>query len=165
VGATEKCDPGDWNGDPAPTFTYRWFSGDDPVPGATSASYIVRAVDVGEVITCRVTASNDAGRMSADAPGLIGHMGNQDPPASTKLVLKGKPKVGQQLSAGSAVWNFPGLELHFQWLRDGHTIPHAVKATYKVTKRDRTHKITCLVTAKLFGFLTSTTTSKAVKVA
>ncbi len=65
VGASLTCDPGTWNGIPAPTFAYKWLRNGSPIGSATSASYATVAADAGTAISCEVTATNAASSVSA----------------------------------------------------------------------------------------------------
>jgi hypothetical protein len=62
--------PGTWNGYPAPTYAYQWKSAGVNVGGATSSSYVLQNSDVGNNVTCAVTASNASGSASATSNAL-----------------------------------------------------------------------------------------------
>jgi hypothetical protein len=57
------------------------------------------------------------------------------------------------------------ITVTYQWVRDGKPIAHATARTYKLTKRDRKHRIACRITASnLAGRVAFTTpTSRRVK--
>lgn len=61
IGETLTCDPGTWEGNPAPTFAYQWKADSQPIEGATDAAYTLVAADAGAVISCTVVASNSEG--------------------------------------------------------------------------------------------------------
>ncbi|HVO55938.1 MAG TPA: lamin tail domain-containing protein [Solirubrobacterales bacterium] len=65
VGSSLSCDPGSWNGVPAPSFGYQWLSNGSPIGSATSSSYTTTAADAGAAISCEVTATNASGSVSA----------------------------------------------------------------------------------------------------
>jgi hypothetical protein len=54
------CTQGVWSPD-AIYFTYQWVSGGTDIAGATGNYYQTAASDVGNLVTCRVTASNSYG--------------------------------------------------------------------------------------------------------
>ncbi len=60
AGSVLSCSPGSWIGDPA-AFAYRWNRHGTPIPGATSPTYRLKAIDEGNAVTCTVTATNVAG--------------------------------------------------------------------------------------------------------
>jgi hypothetical protein len=75
VGSLLSCSNGSWTGEneltlavgwPLTTpFAYQWLRDGGPIAGATTAAYVVQAVDVGHGLMCEVTATNDAGHASA----------------------------------------------------------------------------------------------------
>jgi uncharacterized membrane protein YgcG len=70
VGEALTCANGLWTGGPSPVFTVQWLREDAPISGATGSSYRVQAVDVGEELSCEVTATNHAGHASAVSTAL-----------------------------------------------------------------------------------------------
>jgi hypothetical protein len=64
-GSTLSCTTGTWTGSPAPTFTYQWKNAGVDIGGATANTYQTVLGDVGDAITCTVTATNTAGSASA----------------------------------------------------------------------------------------------------
>ena len=63
-GQTVVCSPGSWTN--APTeFAWQWIRSGDEIAGATAASYRITVADVGQAISCRVTASNAGGQSVA----------------------------------------------------------------------------------------------------
>jgi hypothetical protein len=65
VGSNLLCAPGLWTGKPAPTFSYQWLRNGAPIAGANAAGYTVQGADVGNSISCQVTAKNSKGEKSA----------------------------------------------------------------------------------------------------
>ena len=66
IGSTLTTTNGQWIGYPTPTFTYQWYRGDTPIPWANYNSYVtVNAIDVEQLITCRVTGTNPSGSFTA----------------------------------------------------------------------------------------------------
>ncbi len=89
IGQTLSVTTGNWTGTPVITYTYQWYiavqdGGDivmegsdmagDPIPGATSPTYVVEAEYTGERIFCEVTGTNAEGNSSAQSnvTGAIG---------------------------------------------------------------------------------------------
>jgi len=56
LGETLTVTPGQWPG--VASLSYAWTRADTPIPGALSASYVVQAADVGEVLGVKITARN-----------------------------------------------------------------------------------------------------------
>lgn len=67
-GSTLTSTTGTWN--PTGTYTYQWMSGANAIAGATNSTYVTQASDVGNMITCVVTASNTGGAPSATSNAL-----------------------------------------------------------------------------------------------
>lgn len=63
VGSTLSCTTGTWY-PPVVTYTYAWFRDTSAISGATSSTYLTVTADIGQLIKCRVTATNDFGSNS-----------------------------------------------------------------------------------------------------
>lgn len=63
-------DNGTWTGDLPITYTYQWQSNGIDIPGETYIIYTTLLTDVGNTITCLVTATNIAGSSSAASNGI-----------------------------------------------------------------------------------------------
>jgi hypothetical protein len=71
VGAELAASPGAWNRADL-GFTFQWQRNDQPIPGATTASYRLGAVDVGTRLSVRVTAISADGTSGAATSGRSG---------------------------------------------------------------------------------------------
>lgn len=63
-GNTLSCTTGSWNSNLAYTpvsYAYQWRRGSSDISGATSSTYSTVVADVGNAISCRVTATNNRG--------------------------------------------------------------------------------------------------------
>lgn len=67
-GSTLTTTDGTWSG--SPTYTYQWKRDAVAIGGATAATYVLTASDVGTTITATVTASNAGGSASATSAGV-----------------------------------------------------------------------------------------------
>lgn len=70
VGAVLYAEPGEWDGVPAPVFTYQWFRDSgiaEEIEDATSSTYTVTEGDIGATLFVRVTATNEIGQGEADS--------------------------------------------------------------------------------------------------
>jgi beta-glucanase (GH16 family) len=70
-------------------------------------------------------------------------------PLSTRApVVSGTPKVGHALTCSSGSWTSdPSPTLRYQWLTDGSLLRRASTHTHVVRRNDRSHVVTCRVTA------------------
>lgn len=64
VGQTLTCSPGTWSNSPT-AYAYTWLRDFEPIPGATTASYLLSGPDASYDLTCQVTATNAAGSTTA----------------------------------------------------------------------------------------------------
>jgi hypothetical protein len=69
-GATLSASTGTWTY--ASSYTYAWYRGDMPISGATSATYVATAYDVGVPIKVKVTATNTTGSTTATSSATTG---------------------------------------------------------------------------------------------
>jgi hypothetical protein len=64
-GGTLTCSTGTWSGFPLPSYTYQWKNNGSSIPGETANTYSVVSGDLGDSISCTVTATNSQGASSA----------------------------------------------------------------------------------------------------
>lgn len=160
-GHTLTCHRGTWSGSTPQTYAYRWLRGSAPISGATKATYVVKAADVGKQLRCRVTASNPAGSATATSAAVL----IKTPPKNTVAPrITGQPKVGKTLACNKGTWTgSTPITYTYQWRRNGSPIAGATHATYVAKTADRNRLISCKVTAHNVAG-TATKTSGAVKV-
>lgn len=65
VGQTLTVSNGTWTG-AGITFSYQWEAEGAPISGATSSTYVPVVGDIGDTLTCVVTATNGAGSDTAE---------------------------------------------------------------------------------------------------
>jgi hypothetical protein len=94
-----------------------------------------------------------------DDPGTPKHFDLKKKP---KLV--GKARVGKVLKAKAGSWAPAPESFSYRWTRDGKAIKKATKPRYRLTKKDRGHKIAVKVTAKRSGWLPTVRKTKPVRV-
>lgn len=70
VGETLTCSTGTWTGTPTITYSYQWKRGVTNI-GTDSNTYVSVLADVGENITCTVTATNVYGSASQVSNGVV----------------------------------------------------------------------------------------------
>jgi hypothetical protein len=149
---------GTWSG--APTgFSIQWqrctAAGTScaNIPGATAATYKPTSPDAGHALRSAVTATNVNGASltaatSAATTAVVG-----SPVAVKSPTISGKARVGKHLSASKGSWKGPPKAYRFEWLRCNgrgascHTIRHAAKSRYRLTKKDARHRLRVRVTA------------------
>jgi hypothetical protein len=59
-GVLSVTNPGYWSAYPRPTYTYAWYRG-ATFTSITTQNYTILVGDIGQTMTCRITATNVAG--------------------------------------------------------------------------------------------------------
>ena len=65
VGSTLTCSQGTWIGFPAPDYLIVWNRNGSPMFLVIGTTYTIRAIDIGQAVTCQVTATNAIGSTTA----------------------------------------------------------------------------------------------------
>lgn len=152
VGSTLTCSTGTWTGFFVPTFTYQWFRNATPISGATNNTYLTQSpADIGQTITCSVTATNSNGSSSPVTSS------NSVIPTSAPVNLVAPsitPTSGVAgatfLTCSNGTWAaFPAISTFtYQWVRNATFISGANNFFYMTqTPIDAGQAITCRVTA------------------
>ena len=143
----------------AATVTHQWQSCDASggnciaIGGATGATYIVTAADVGHTIRVVDTATNGAGTASGtSAATAVVPAPAAAPTVTTGPSISGTTTVGQQLTANAGTWT-GSPSFAYQWQQcDGSggscvDISGALGTTYTLASGDQGHTIRVKVTA------------------
>jgi hypothetical protein len=140
AGSPVTTDNGAWDNTPD-GYTYQWrrgvndTAGAPDIAGATDPSYVLTDVDLGFLISCRVTARNAVGPASAVSLG-VGPILPGPPVGLLVPTVWGPPEVGETLSATPGAWNNAPGSYAWEWRRDLTTIENEVSPTYTVTSDD-----------------------------
>ncbi len=146
VGDELSCYEGEWTGTPEIKYVFLWLREGTPIAGATESTYHVQPADEGEIVACRVTATNAVGSTYVTSIGLpIPKL-----PASTVAPgISGVRKVGDTLTCSSGAWSgTQDFTYVYQWESDGTPILGASKETYAVQAEDEGKTLSCMVTAE-----------------
>lgn len=103
AGQTLSCSTGSWTGSPAPTYTYAWLRDGVAIPSATAGTYAVQSADIGNGLTCKVTATNKNGSAAAVSNTLIVSV----PPATAPTPKPEVNLLSTKLSAFGATVRVP----------------------------------------------------------
>ncbi|WP_198289901.1 beta-glucosidase family protein [Nocardioides sp. Iso805N] len=109
--------------------------------------------------TVRVADSATANGPSSRVTVVAGHLRPSKRPHVT-----GKPRVGQRLRVSKLTWSVQGVEVRYQWLRNGKAIAHASHATYRVRPADYRTRVSVRITAEKSGYAPGEVTAKGVRV-
>lgn len=146
------CNPGTAVGEGTITYSYQWYKKDTftsaaPVKlGVTTSTYGVQITDVGYYIYCRVTATDNNGKVAAKS----NELGIEGLPiVITPPMVTGSAMVGEGLSVSNGVLrSIPDITGYaYQWQRDGDDILGATSNTYTTVNADINEPITCVVSA------------------
>ena len=66
VNGALSCDTGSWSNSPT-GYEYQWNRGNAPIANATAATYTVTSADLGQALSCTVTAANSGGAIQAES--------------------------------------------------------------------------------------------------
>ncbi len=163
VGKTLTASMGDWSPND-PTFAYQWFRGKLPIAGATNATYVPLATDLGTKISVTVIATEPGFvTVSGTTTKSLVALGTFDSSPTPTITSSGTFAVGATLTANAGVWSpsAPGTTLTYQWFRAGVAITGQTSATYLLQGGDAGNVVTVAVTATRLGFVTVTRTSAA----
>ena len=155
VGSTLTAVAGQWTS--GTTFTYRWYSSGKAIRGATAASFVLTADQLGEPITVKVTGSKDgyatvsktSAKTSVVAKGTL---------TSVAPTISGTVKVGSTLTVSRGKWT-SGTTFKYQWYASGKAIKGATSTTFVLTADQLGEPITVKVTGSKDGYTTVSKTS------
>ncbi|HAM46042.1 MAG TPA: peptidase S8 [Propionibacteriaceae bacterium] len=136
---------------------YQWLRDGTIIAGATRSTLALTTADFHHNISVTVTAtvgSASATRTSGTVNVSYGTFAKSKSPK-----VKGTMRVGKKLTAYAGAWSPKPSTVTYQWLRDGKKIKHATKAGYRLTSKDRGHKISVRVTVKRSYYTSRTATS------
>lgn len=161
VGKKLSALTGTWLTTGGAAYAFQWYRCDaaaahcSSIHGATRATYVEVAKDVGRTIAVTVRATDEAGTASAYAPaaGLVAPANASSAPAA-QPTLQGDPIVGRALEARPGTWTGPApTSVAYAWLRcnaNGRAcaaIPGQTLATYTLTANDVGRTVVAVLTA------------------
>ena len=157
VGDTVTALLGDgWRAD---RFTYTWYRDGVRIPGATGASYVVRAADQWERTGVTVTATTPGKPTVRTSQGVTG---SGYGPWAPGIIDDGTVTVTNAtttLRTRLAGWRTTGVAYAYQWFRGESPISRATTANYRLTAADRDAAVWVRVTATRAGFESRVETS------
>lgn len=131
------------------TYWRQWMNNGVAISGETGPTYTVVGGDVGDVITCAVTATNELGSKTVVSNGMR-IQATVAPFVRTRPAIPGTPIVGQNSAASGGVWDSGGSPItsfDYQWMVNGAEIPGAVALNYVPTTYQETQFLQIRVTA------------------
>jgi uncharacterized repeat protein (TIGR01451 family) len=156
VGATVTAVPGSW--DDGVSLAYAWFAGNEPLAGATGATYVATPADLGKRLRVEITGSKAGYAPTTRTSELTGAVAPGDQVTTPTPAILGSAKVGTVLTAATGTWG-AGATLSYQWLRGATPITGATGTSYTPVPGDVGSTISLQVTGALTGYTPATTVS------
>lgn len=164
VGTTLTTSAPEWNQDGVAT-TYQWLRGDQPISGATAATYLLVAADLDQPISVRATGRKEGltdGTVTSNA--VTATIGDAPTP-TVQPTISGPGTVGRALTVSPGTWGAGATPTYaYQWRRDNAAIAGATASTYTPTVEDVGHVLTATVTATRPGYRPGTFRTSGVSV-
>lgn len=138
-------------------LSYQWLRDGAAIATATRSSYRLSKADYRHAVSVRITATSSGvtvTKTSARVSVAKGTFGKQRSPKA-----RGTARVGRTLTAFRGRWTQSPTSYRYQWLRDGHKIAKATKTHYRLTAKDRGHKISIRITVKRSVYVTRSASS------
>ncbi|POH61182.1 carboxypeptidase regulatory-like domain-containing protein [Arthrobacter glacialis] len=158
VGTNLSINPGAWG--PAPVaYSYQWQRNGVAIAGATAASYLLAAADLGTLVNAKITVAK-TGYATAVVPSdpYTVTVGTLSAPAPA---ITGTKKVGSTLTAVPGTWGPAPVTLKYQWYSSGTAIAGATASSYTLVTLDKGKSLTVKVTGSKTGYTTAAKTSAA----
>lgn len=150
-GETLTCEPGQWNGEPAPSkFTYQWALNGKTISEATQKQLLVEKGYEGGSLVCEVSATNSEGTSKpASSKPVVVTAKAEVPPRNLELpsVQPAHPVRGNTAKCERGKWSPETATFTYQWMRNGAPIEGATQQDYTVATADQAQSISCVVTA------------------
>ena len=158
-GQTLTASTGAW--DPTPTtLTLQWYADGTVIPGATAATLALTDAQVGKVITVEATgkkAGYDAKTVASSPTAAV----TKPPVTAGTVSITGSPIEGGTLTAVPGTWAPDGVQLSYQWRRDGEALAGSTGLTYTPVGADVGHTLAVAVTGAKSGYESVTVVSAA----
>ena len=166
VGTSLTVNPGTW--DSGVQLSYQWLKSGVPVPNANSSEYLVAPSDLGSRISVSVSGVK-SGFASVDRVSAAVSVTEAAMVLSPKPLIMGRGVdrgygvVGTSLSVNPGTWD-SGVQLFYQWLKNGTPIVGEVGSEYLVAPSDLGSMISITVYGVRSGFESEFRRSGAVSV-
>lgn len=142
---------------PGAKLTYIWLRDGKGIFQQHKSTYTLTPADFGKKISvdAQYTSNNyDTAVVRSSAKTVAAGTMN----VTKKPAVSGKKVVGKTVKLSAGSYSPKAEKVTYQWMRNGKNIKGATKSSYKVTKADRSAKLTVKVNAAKKGYTTRTAT-------
>ncbi len=146
---TLTCHEGVWSGSTPITFTFQWLRDGEVLAAQTGDTYYVEPADEGHKISCRVTGTNAAGKVSAASAAVA--ISIRPPTSTARPRVSGTPEEGHKLTCAPGTWTGSPTKYEYQWVREESPIASATSSEYTLVGADVGVALYCDVTATNAG--------------
>ncbi|WP_460867828.1 carboxypeptidase regulatory-like domain-containing protein [Nocardioides pakistanensis] len=147
------------------TFSHQWLRDGQAIAGADGTTYAPTAADLGAALSVRVTARG-AGLTDGTAQSqTVTVQRGRAPRVIEAPSLEGRAGVGRTVTVAPGTWDIRGLDITYQWFRNGQLIRGATGMSHQLRPLDAGQKLAVVVTAKKPGYEAATFTTAVVRVA
>jgi hypothetical protein len=142
-----SCTTGTWAGS-VTSYAYQWKRGATNISGATGSSHTLVDADIGQNISCVVTATNAGGSGNATSnsvgPVLTAAPVNTAAPVISGTILR----VGRGVTCSTGTWSNSPTSYAYQWVNlSSGPISGATSSAYTLQADDEGDDVFCVVTA------------------
>ena len=162
VGAKETCTEGTGPLDFGVTASYTWLA--NGVSIGTGRTLVVPASAYKKALKCTVSVHDGTGPSSSATSTSVTVIIGAALRNTKRPTLSGLHRVGRLETVHPGTWSKKGATFTYQWLLNGRVIRGATHTTLRLTRAERGKKISCRVTAHLFGYRNGVATTAAVRV-
>ena len=140
-------------------ISYQWLANGIRIPGATASMYSPSANLAGQGLSVQVTFSHPELVSNTRSSRAVTVRAAANLTLTPTPSISGTSQVGSSLTAVPGSWD-SGVNLYFQWLRNGVEIVSANQVSYTLTNSDSGQNISVRVTGVKTGFATHSRTSE-----
>jgi len=161
VGALMTCSEGTWGGSPT-SKSFAWIRAGRAINAATNATYTLVTADVGQRISCQVTARSLVNSRMAESTSITAAW-----PAITAVTLPtiaGTVSAGQQVTCNAGTWSETTSTEAFTWALNGTAVTGARSKTLNLTGAQVGGSLTCTIAVTSTRGAAGSATSAAVTV-
>ena len=150
--STDTSDIADEDGLDGVSWAYQWLADDADINLATGSSYTPVAADLGNIISVKVSFTDDNGNSETLTSKATEPVIAANTPATGAPTISGTPQVRQTLTAGvSSIGDHDGItnvSYLYQWTANDVDIDGATSTSYKLTSSEMGTAIKVVVSFK-----------------